>query len=72
MKKLKSYFETPKKALVSTLILLAALACREEWEDLRWSLGLDRNSRVLCVSTEGDTDQENYRRVLSGEEPLTV
>ena len=27
MKKLKSYFETPKKALVSTLILLAALAC---------------------------------------------
>lgn len=27
MKKIKSYFETPKKALVSTLILLAALAC---------------------------------------------
>ena len=25
---------------------------------------LDENSRILCFSTEGDTDQENYRRIV--------
>ena len=32
--------------------------------DLRRKLKLDENSRVLCISTEGDTDQENYRRIV--------
>ena len=32
---------------------------------LREALGLDRNSRVLFFSTEGDTDPENYRKILS-------
>lgn len=27
-------------------------------------LGLNENSVVLCISTEGDTDQENYRRIV--------
>ena len=31
---------------------------------LRERLGLDQNSRVLCLSTEGATDQANYRRVV--------
>ncbi len=31
---------------------------------LREQLGLDENSRVLCISTEGDTDRENYRRIV--------
>ena len=44
--------------------VLAALMCEDELEDLRWSLGLNERSRVLCVSTEGDTDRENYRRIL--------
>ena len=32
--------------------------------DLRERLGLDEHSRILCISTEGDTDRENYRRIL--------
>ena len=44
--------------------VLAALMCEEGLEDLRWTLGLNESSRVLCISTEGDTDRENYRRIL--------
>ena len=33
-------------------------------EDLRAGLGLDEHSRILCISTEGDTDRENYRRIV--------
>ena len=29
-------------------------------------LNLDENSRILCISTEGDTDQENYQNVVWG------
>ena len=32
--------------------------------DLCDVLGLDFNSVVLCISTEGDTDRENYRNVV--------
>ena len=46
--------------------VLAAILCEEGLEDLRWTLGLNENSQVLCISTEGDTDRENYRRVLDG------
>ena len=46
--------------------VLAAILCEEGLEDLRWTLGLNERSRVLCISTEGDTDRENYRRVLDG------
>lgn len=31
---------------------------------LREQLRLDGGSRVLCFSTEGDTDRENYRRIV--------
>lgn len=45
----------------STLGLVAeALADKE----LRRKLRLDENSRILCISTEGDTDRENYRKIL--------
>ena len=33
-------------------------------KDLKESLELDENSRILCFSTEGATDRENYRRVV--------
>ena len=33
-------------------------------EGLKRTLGLDETSRILCFSTEGDTDQENYRRIV--------
>ena len=31
---------------------------------LREQLCLDASSRLLCISTEGDTDRENYRRIV--------
>lgn len=41
--------------------------CREpELEDARRELGLGPKARVLLVSTEGDTDPVNYRRVVGG------
>ena len=41
---------------------LAIEALRDD--ALRKQLKLDANSRILCISTEGDTDRENYRRIL--------
>lgn len=32
--------------------------------EIRETIGLDENSVVLCISTEGDTDRENYRRIV--------
>jgi diaminopropionate ammonia-lyase len=32
--------------------------------ELKAHLGLDEHSRVLLISTEGDTDKENYRRIV--------
>ena len=31
---------------------------------IREALGLDAHSRVLCVSTEGDTDPGHYRAIV--------
>lgn len=37
---------------------------------IKEQLGLDENSVVLCISTEGDTDKEGYRRIVwDGEYP---
>lgn len=32
--------------------------------ELRDQLKLDEHSRILCFSTEGDTDRENYRNIV--------
>lgn len=48
----------------STLGLVTELMRNAELADIRDQIGLDRDSRVLCFSTEGDTDRENYRRVV--------
>ncbi len=37
-----------------------------ELEDVRKNLQLDENSVVLCFNTEGDTDPENYRKIVWG------
>ncbi len=47
--------------------VLAALMEDESLADTRDRLGLGKHSRVLCISTEGDTDQANYRAVLAKE-----
>ena len=36
------------------------------YEELRRALKLDETSRVLLISTEGDTDRENYRKIVFG------
>ncbi len=35
-----------------------------EYADIKRKLKLDENSVILCVSTEGDTDKENYRAIV--------
>lgn len=43
---------------------LATIMVENEYRELRERLGLDEYSRVLCFSTEGDTDPERYRRIV--------
>ena len=47
---------------------VAAALMREsspEGQAMRQRLRLDGNARILVISTEGDTDRENYARILS-------
>jgi len=40
-------------------------------KELKNSLSFDENARILFISTEGDTDKENYRRIVwEGAYPL--
>lgn len=47
-----------------TFGIVAEAMQNERLLSIRERLGLDENSRILCVSTEGDTDRENYRRIV--------
>ena len=42
----------------------ARLLLEPDLAEYREDLGLDERSRILVISTEGDTDRENYRRIL--------
>ena len=48
----------------STSGFVTELMQKEELKSLRDVIKLDENSVVLCFSTEGDTDRENYRRIV--------
>ena len=48
----------------STLGFVAELLQNESLDWLREQLKIDENSKILCFSTEGDTDRENYRRIV--------
>lgn len=37
---------------------------KEEFAELMAALKIDENSKILCISTEGDTDVEGYRNVV--------
>lgn len=37
---------------------------KEEYAELMKALKIDGNSRILCISTEGDTDVEGYKNVV--------
>jgi len=43
---------------------MAAILTEPELANLKQELGLDETSRVLFFSTEGDTDRENYRKIV--------
>ena len=39
--------------------------CRDKkYEKMKMELGLDKNSRVLIISTEGDTDKEGFDKIV--------
>ncbi|MHA6259433.1 diaminopropionate ammonia-lyase [Sporosarcina sp. CAU 1771] len=44
--------------------LLYYLMTNNDSIEVRKQLGLDENSTVLLINTEGDTDEENYRKVV--------
>ena len=44
--------------------LVAELMQNRSLDYLRDRIGLGKDSRILCISTEGDTDRTNYRRVV--------
>ena len=44
--------------------LLAYTMMDENMKELREAAGLDKDSRVLLFSTEGNTDRDNYRHIL--------
>lgn len=48
----------------STSGFTAALMTDPALDEMRRKLGMDKDSVVLCISTEGATDRENYRRVV--------
>ncbi len=43
---------------------IAEIMTNPELIDIKTELGLDENSRALFFSTEGDTDQENYKSIV--------
>lgn len=44
--------------------LVYEIMTNPEYKELKESLGLDSNSKVLVFSTEGDTDPEKYREIV--------
>ena len=42
----------------------AEILRRKDLAELKDHLGLGADSRILCISTEGDTDRENYRDIV--------
>ena len=48
----------------ATFGCIAEIMTNPELKPIKEALKLNENSRVLCFSTEGDTDRENYRAVV--------
>lgn len=43
---------------------LAELMTNPFYKGMRNTLSLDETAKILCFSTEGDTDRENYRKII--------
>ena len=48
----------------ATTGFVTELMTNESLEYLRRTLGINEESKVLCFSTEGDTDKKNYRDIV--------
>lgn len=48
----------------ATFGLVAEIMRNPDLKELREKLRLDKNARVLCFSTEGDTDKEGYQSIV--------
>ena len=48
----------------STTGFVAEVLTNPALREMKEQLKLDENSRILCFSTEGDTDRENYRNIV--------
>ena len=46
--------------------LTVELMTNPKYEAIKNILGLNGNSKVVCISTEGATDRENYARIVNG------
>lgn len=54
----------------STIGFVVELMQNESLKELRNQLQVDKDSRILVFSTEGDTDRDNYRRIVwDGQDP---
>jgi diaminopropionate ammonia-lyase len=47
-----------------TLGFVAEVMKNDSLKELRERLKLNKDSKVLCISTEGDTDKEHYRKIV--------
>ena len=54
------------KAGGSAVAGLALLVCASKQPGLREKLGLDKNSRVLLIGSEGVTDTETFNQIIKG------
>jgi len=48
----------------AALGFVAELLRNKDLGEIREHLRIDKSSKILCISTEGDTDRENYRRIV--------
>lgn len=48
----------------ATLGLVTEVLQNKNLDWLKNQLKIDEGSRILCISTEGDTDRENYRKIV--------
>jgi diaminopropionate ammonia-lyase len=65
---MRAYYKeniTSGESGASGLAGLLALLKDDRLKEAREKIGINKSSRVLLINTEGDTDPENYRKILS-------
>lgn len=47
--------------------IVYSLMTDDSLRNYREKIGLDKDSVVFCISTEGDTDKKSYKEIICGE-----